>query len=881
MKIKQTLLTFFITGVLLLPMFASATTLQETIAALQAQIQTLLAQLAELQEEENNDPVDEEETEEALEDAEDALENAKDEVAMAEGSDEDTDEAEELLAEAEDLLEEAFDAFYNEDWDEVINLTDEVQNLVDEALDSIQDDQDNGPTRSSKIKVLYPNGGEGIVRGAAVPISWFIGTSNSSSPFPVDIWIVKEDDGQKLGLTFGVTPDYDTDRQSYRWVAGTVAGDPRSTALMPDPYRIRVCPENKSTSCDTSDDTFDLLSTTTTPPPVKTASLTVTSPNGGEMFTMGSDMEITWTSKNYPAGTPVKLHLIRRYVSGGITKHETVKTISEGTTNDGEYVWYIPSVPSGGSYLVQVGCVSGAPFDGGCNGDLSNALFTITRTTIQASDSDDSPDYELVAPYPITPQNYPDLFTKGISKGEYVSSDRPWVFGKGDSPPSPPQRSTSETYSTYYDHCATKTQLNEGFVTSNGRLGAAGVLAPDGYECKNGIFVATTASTPFIRVSSPDGGETWYRGESNTISWTSGGFDGDVRVYIDDGAGGSFPLCMIASVSANEKKMVYAPQKSAYCLNLDEYKTLPVGSYKVLLYGYSDDEEDGDFVAKDTSDGYFTLIDTTTPPVSNASPIGYHDTLSCTVAEGWTCDADDYSKALKVKFVDGSVKGGFDVGATTANITREIGVGTACGGVRAHGFRFTIPESIKDGKTHQIYAYGVDPQTNGMTLLSATPRSITCSAPTPPPTSTECIAPKGLSPSGTISVFTEKVTLSWGAVDGAVSYNVRLDDGTSARYDDPRFTTCLGGGSPHYYCEDGITGTSITDVPLKGAQFVDGRAYTFWVDPNFSPGRNYCNGNTKFSIPAQTTSSAAEMDVYKQLASALEALRALIGVSSY
>ena|SRR3989344_2036003 len=106
-----------------------------------------------------------------------------------------------------------------------------------------------------------------------------------------------------------------------------------------------------------------------------------------------------------------------------------------------------------------------------------------------------------------------------------------------------------------------------------------------------------------------------------------------------------------------------------------------------------------------------------------------------------------------------------------------------------------------------------------------------------------CVAPTGLNPSSTVTISgdTGNIDLSWNSVPGAVSYNVRLDDGTGSRYDDTRFQTCPD--SPHYYCENGITGTRITSVPVKA-----GRNYNFWVDPVFSPERAYCNGGTSFSV---------------------------------
>ncbi len=106
-----------------------------------------------------------------------------------------------------------------------------------------------------------------------------------------------------------------------------------------------------------------------------------------------------------------------------------------------------------------------------------------------------------------------------------------------------------------------------------------------------------------------------------------------------------------------------------------------------------------------------------------------------------------------------------------------------------------------------------------------------------------CVVPANLKPSGAITSATDSttVTLSWDRVPNAVSYNVRLDDSTADRFNDERYETCPS--SPHYYCENRITTTLISNVPLKA-----GRTYNFWVDPVFNPERDYCNGKTIFSV---------------------------------
>ncbi len=130
---------------------------------------------------------------------------------------------------------------------------------------------------------------------------------------------------------------------------------------------------------------------------------------------------------------------------------------------------------------------------------------------------------------------------------------------------------------------------------------------------------------------------------------------------------------------------------------------------------------------------------TPTPtPIPNIAK-GYHDSLSCSVSAGWACDEDNYSQPLDIHFYkDGPAgEGGIFIGKATANLQREVAVGKVCGGNRSHGFSFAIPQSLKDGTSHSIYAYAINIGPNAKNpLLNLSPRTITCSAPTSTPTFT-------------------------------------------------------------------------------------------------------------------------------------------------
>jgi hypothetical protein len=112
---------------------------------------------------------------------------------------------------------------------------------------------------------------------------------------------------------------------------------------------------------------------------------------------------------------------------------------------------------------------------------------------------------------------------------------------------------------------------------------------------------------------------------------------------------------------------------------------------------------------------------------NGSAPKGVHDASNCTSIMGWACDPDDYGKALMVHlYADGKF-----AGAVTANVPREPAVGAQCGGKSQHGFSFTTPESLKDGRPHDVYAYAINTgPARPNPLLSGSPRSLTC-APSP------------------------------------------------------------------------------------------------------------------------------------------------------
>lgn len=114
--------------------------------------------------------------------------------------------------------------------------------------------------------------------------------------------------------------------------------------------------------------------------------------------------------------------------------------------------------------------------------------------------------------------------------------------------------------------------------------------------------------------------------------------------------------------------------------------------------------------------------------VTNSAPSkGALTNATCAVISGWSCDEDDYTVPLDVLIYDGNVGYGTQIGTVKADIADAV-IAAECGGNAAHAFSFSVPDTLKDGKAHQIYAYGMNtpPSYEGNTQLIGSPKRLVC-----------------------------------------------------------------------------------------------------------------------------------------------------------
>lgn len=229
-------------------------------------------------------------------------------------------------------------------------------------------------------------------------------------------------------------------------------------------------------------------------------SITVTSPNGGETWTTGSTVRISWSASG-------GIKYVRIYIyDPTITGSGSTNYIYDGAldASKGYYDWTIAQnqLPGYNSlprqYKIRISGLATTTLGAAAlASDDSDNYVTIVSG---ATDSDNSPDYLKNPPYSITPARYPDLFVKGVGTGDYVGGG-PCLYGTDPNPTF--CKPTSNDYTTYYDHCANSTQLNEAFI-SDGKLNAIGVSCPNG--CQDGACLATASTNPSITSVYPESG---------------------------------------------------------------------------------------------------------------------------------------------------------------------------------------------------------------------------------------------------------------------------------------------------------------------------------------------------------------------------------------
>jgi len=296
--------------------------------------------------------------------------------------------------------------------------------------------------------------------------------------------------------------------------------------------------------------------------PFVAPSITVTSPNGGENWQVGSSHDITWTS----SGTSGNVEIEYSTNNGSSWTQEVASTV-----DDGSYSWTIPDAPSG-NCLVRVSDTDGDP------SDVSDAVFTISTVPyITVSSPNGGEDWQVGSSHDITWTSIGTSGTVNIECSTNNGSD--W---------------TSVIASTSDDgtHPWTVPDAPSGECLVR-------VSDTDGSPSDQSDAVFTISSVPFITVTSPNGGEDWEVSSNHDITWTSNGTSGNVRIEYSTNNGSSW-TDVIAST----------PDDGTHSWTIPDS---PSGNCLVRV-------SDTDGSPSDVSDGVFTI--SSVPYITVSSPNG-------------------------------------------------------------------------------------------------------------------------------------------------------------------------------------------------------------------------------------------------------------------
>ncbi|MBI4135062.1 MAG: peptidoglycan-binding protein [Candidatus Sungbacteria bacterium] len=241
-------------------------------------------------------------------------------------------------------------------------------------------------------------------------------------------------------------------------------------------------------------------------------SITVLSPNGGEILQTGEMYGIRWTSPGILASENVKIELGYTHTDYSYPGGTYVEDwIVERTPNTGTYLWRVPEEYGtgfkSGVFSVKISTATGVV-------DYSDRKFSIVMGGTRPSLSVSSP-----------------VADAAYKTGDLMLIKWGSLLGEGESVRFSLLRKNDPTYlswsaiSAYYDSTAQSwaTRVPSGLADSSDyyvrvAIHKNGIPVRIGYS---GVF-AISAGEPrsSITVLSPNGGEVWRHGETKTIQWS-------------------------------------------------------------------------------------------------------------------------------------------------------------------------------------------------------------------------------------------------------------------------------------------------------------------------------------------------------------------------
>jgi hypothetical protein len=330
------------------------------------------------------------------------------------------------------------------------------------------------------ITLTSPNGGENWAVGSTQSITW----SSVGIAGNVNI-LISRSGGTSWTAILSNTPNDGTQTLILTGPATNLA-------------RVKVVSASSPTVFDISNTNFNIVQ-----------SLTVTSPNGGENWAVGSTQNITWSS----VGVTGTVNILISRNGGTIWS-----TLVSNTPNDGSQPWKVTEPANAQSRIKIASVVTPTIFD------TSNANFNIVQS-IAVTAPNDGENWIVGSTQNIT------WTSIGITGNVKILVSRnggtAWTTIISNTP-----------------NDGTQTWTVSGHATVKARIKVVSVSSPSVFDTSNANFSIVQS----ITVISPNGGENWPFGSTQNITWSSVGITGHVNILISRN-GGSIWTALISNTS--------------------------------------------------------------------------------------------------------------------------------------------------------------------------------------------------------------------------------------------------------------------------------------------------------------------------------------------
>lgn len=356
---------------------------------------------------------------------------------------------------------------------------------------------------AAPITVTSPNGGETWQGLTSQSITW--ASPGTAGPFRVEYSV-------NNGTTWTLIQN-NVSGNSVNW---TVPNNPNATAL------VKVTSNSNTCQNDISNANFTMSAAT----PI------VTSPNGGETFTVGTIQNITWNTATYYSTVNIEY---------STNNGSTWTTIVTGNANTGSYAWTIPNTPTAQA-LVKVSNSANT----GIN-DVSNAAFSIVPGSVTITQPNGGETLYGCQSYQI---RWTAIGASNFWNIEYsLNNGSTWTSEATNLSIGP--SSGVYVYGWTVPVVASTTVLVR--VTDFNDAAKQDV--------SNAIFTIA----PAITVTFPNGGESLQGLTSQTITWTSPGTVGPFQIQRSINGGTSWST-IASNVSGNTYNWTVPNTPSTTCL---------------------------------------------------------------------------------------------------------------------------------------------------------------------------------------------------------------------------------------------------------------------------------------------------------------------------